>query len=155
MITYQLETWKKFFASAPPLWQTLQNELHDVVSSVPGQEKIAPNAKAYEHLDRLGRLMIVTVRDGEELVGYATTAIHEHPHFMPLKVAFGDAMYLAPKHRKGLAGAKLFTFTEKKLKELKVQRYYMPVYPRGGQETIFKRLKFTPEHSVYSKWIGD
>jgi hypothetical protein len=155
MITFQLETWKQFFADAPKLWERLWGEFGEKFKSEPGQEKMEPDTDAYDRLDQFGRLLIVTARDDGKLIGYATSAIQQHPHFTSTKVGFGDTNYLDPAYRKGMTGVKLFRMTEKIMKELKVQRYFLPVPEVGGFEIIAKRLGFKPEHTIYSKWIGD
>lgn len=152
MITFQLETWPQFFRDVEPLWRKI--ELSGTLAER-GQEHIDPNVMAYEQLDNAGKLIIMTARSDGELVGYATSVIHDHPHFKSTKVGFGDASYLAPEHRKGWTGLKLFKLTEKVLRDLKVQRYYLPVFEQGGMEKIFNRLGFKAEHTIHSKWLGE
>ncbi len=155
MITFQLETWKQFYEDAPSLWVRIMTEMKDQITGAFGQEQINPDVEAYQRLDDMGRLIIVTARDGKKLVGYATSAIQQHPHFTQTKIGFGDTTYLLPEYRKGLTGMKLFRMTEKLMKELGVKRYLAPVFGTGAMEAIFKRMGFTAEHTIYSKWIGD
>jgi len=154
MTTLQLETWHQFYEDAPALWNEIWDELKGALKEAPGQERIDPDVGMYQVLDVLGRLVVVTVRDGEKLVGYTTTILQRHPHF-PTEIAFGDSIYLAQEYRKGSLGLRLLRETERRLREFGVKRYFMPFYERAGMEKLYSRLGFSNDYQVYSKWIGD
>lgn len=65
----------------------------------------APDWEKYYRLDAVGRLILIAVEDGAELVGYCSCILSSLQHDKDMTVAVNDAIYLKPERRgAGVAG---------------------------------------------------
>lgn len=149
-LTYRLETFHSFWNSSEELRKEHEEETkHD------DRMVRKENAALYNELWLMGLLQVVTVRDGEKMVGYYLTTIQPHTHYVDTLVGHEDAKFLSKPYRKGLNGVKLIKEAEAFLREVGVKYHYTSV-PQGDerQERLLKKLAYRPEYSVMGKWIG-
>lgn len=115
----------------------------------------------YLALEGAGILAVCTARDGTALVGYVIHLVsNKHLHYKSLRFAECDAFYLAPAHRKGLAGLQMFRASDEILRDLGVKKIInkMKLHfdPRGdgtGLAPLFARLGYRPIETVYAKTL--
>lgn len=102
-----------------------------------------------------GTLQIVTVRDGDEMVGYFGTALRPHPHYADTLAAYEDAYFLLPAYRRGYAGVRLIREAEAFARAAGAQIFYICV-PVGKERQVrlVEHLGFAPDYVTHSKWIG-
>jgi GNAT superfamily N-acetyltransferase len=76
-----------------------------------------PDWAAYESLEKLGMLVIYTVRtDDKKLVGYAVFLIRKNIHYKNHSWAANDIVFVHPDYRDGRIGRRLVRFWEQDLK---------------------------------------
>ena len=115
-----------------------------------------PNYVQYKALEQQGILDIFTARSDEgELVGYCITFTTPHLHYWSTVMSHVDIFFITPEYRGKMAGARLITFVENRLKEKGVKILNHHVKVEHDFSPILKRLKYNQIESIYSKYIGD
>ena len=113
---------------------------------------LAPNYTAYRTLDAEGCVLLVTLRDGEKLVGYFIGFLFPELHYSSCLACTGDIFRVLPEYRKGQwAGSKLFAGVEKALRERKVQRWHVTSKLSNDSGALLRRRGFTAVEMHYSK----
>ena len=135
-----------FFAAVTELsvghWQETEAEF----SARPPE----PNRAIYAALADAGALIILTVTDGESLVGYASAAISPHPHYDML-VAQHDTLYLAPAYRLGSLGLRLMAALEREATNRGAERMMWHAKPGSTFARMVERMGYQPEETIYHK----
>lgn len=150
-LTFAVEDWfvcKSAMAWLFPLhWQEVAND----------KDKIKLNVwyAAYDEMAKIGQLHIVTVRDGERIVGYHWTIIRPHLHYADSLTAYTDVYFLHEDYREGMNGVNLFKFVEASLRAKGVEKMYTASKVKLDKSAIFERLGWTLAETVYTKYIGD
>ncbi len=144
-ITYQVEELHDVFGEAIPLLKEHWAEIALDKDNVP----LDPDILAYEEIADAGRYQITTARDGNDLVGYAAYFIAPNLHYRSLVVGESDIFWIAPSHRKGMTGVKLFREAERNLKLIGVNRVINKEKLHFDLSKLFDRLGFT---SVERHW---
>lgn len=116
---------------------------------------LAPDEEQYEWMCKTGRLHIVTVRLGGELVGYHASCLRTQLHRKNTLSAFTDAFYIKPEHRKGMVGYKLFTYVTETLKRKGVKWQYTGVKLVKDVGAILERQGHTEIERLYLKIIQE
>jgi len=133
------------------LAQEHYNEIGAMKSAVP----LNIFADAYFELEKVGALRVFTVRDNEELVGYALFLIQPQLHHMHTKLAHNLAVYLKPSHRGGTVGYRLLRDCTKLLeKEAPVQVVWGVTVLKDYSRALMK-LGYIPLETMYGKFIGE
>jgi len=60
---------------------------------------VEPDVDTYLHLALKGNLILVAMREGKELVGFATAMLYHSMHHRRVLCACGDVFYVKPKYR--------------------------------------------------------
>lgn len=152
MLTYQLERWEQYWPDAEPLWKDHWLEVALDQEAVP----LDVDKERYATLDAQGKLHIVTVRDEDgTLQGYHLSITDVHLHYRTTLHAYLDVFWLAPAHRRGLAGYKLFQVVQETLRQRgvvkQIQGHKLHVHGKLG--TLFERLGYHKIEQVYSKLL--
>lgn len=84
-------------------------------------------------MEKEGVLLITTVRDGPKLVGYCVMILGTNLHYMDVRCASNDVIYLSPEYREGKTGIKLIEFTENLLKGYVVTWHVKKKHPILGK----------------------
>jgi len=129
-----------------PLWEFHYKEI--ALYDFP----IAPMLNVYQASEIGNVLRIFTARDEEKLVGYEFFFGHLHPHFSYL-FANQDALYLAPKMRRGFAGYKFLRFVDEELKTEKVKAIFRRVTARFNYGVLLERMGYEESERVFSRRI--
>ena len=75
-----------------------------------------PDWTKYKTLADANKLVVVTARDLDRLVGYSVFFITNHMHYQQNVFAMNDVLYLHPDYRKGSLGIKFIKASEIYLK---------------------------------------
>lgn len=113
----------------PPSWDFMADKV-----------PLEPNWERYESLERDGAYHILTCRDGDALVGYAAWFITRNIHYEKIVDAANDIFFIAPDYRRGALGIKLFTESERMLREFGVRRIGVHIKTHNGLEAAPRKI---------------
>lgn len=116
-----------------------------------GQIALEPNWTAYAALEGAGHLRIFTAREGGELVGYFFLILAGSLHYRSHEFAVTDLIYLAPAHRRGLAGLRFIKFGEQCLRADGASMMIVNVKNHASFGPVMERAGFSPIETLYSK----
>jgi len=108
-----------------------------------------PNLPAYLKLQELGLLLVVTLRQAGVLQGYVVYAVARSMHHQRLKVAHGEAIYVAPAFRD--EASTLLKVSEAELKKRGVDRVGWFVVPGTKAHAFLHRHGFVDDEVVLEK----
>lgn len=117
--------------------------------------QLDPDIDKLDHLNSLGMLHIIIVRDDGRLVGYHASVIDTLIHYKNVLAAKGDLHWLHPDYRKGTIGIKLLKEVERTLKLRGVQVMYDFTKLYLDKGPVFEHLGYRAIERTYSKWIGN
>lgn len=149
MLTYQVETWWKVKREIGPLWELHWREIAGDQDTIP----LDPDWTFYDGASELGKLLIVTARDGDKLVGYVFALITTHTHYRSTLHGFYDLFWLDPAYRKGWTGYRLMKEAEKAMKAKGVVKAFGQTKIWHDVSVIYLRLGWKPVEILYSKML--
>lgn len=112
---------------------------------------LMPDYEAYGRLHVAGMLRCITVREDNELIGYALFIVHPHLHYKSCITAFEDIYFLKKEHRKGRVGIRLFQFAEDVLKKEGVHRIIMHTKIHMDNTRLFEYLGYKLTDKLFTK----
>jgi hypothetical protein len=118
------------------------------------EQILDPDWPAYEALERLGRLWVLTARDQGRLVGYIVMLLTNAMHYRTLSMATDDSHFLHPDYRRGLTGYRMLMMTEKAMAARGIRKCVLRTKFLLDHGKLFERLGFVKEDIVYSKILG-
>lgn len=130
-----------------PHWQETEIDLDDVPVSV--------DKEAYRQMYENGHLHIVSVRNGDRVIGYHVSNVMPHVHHSTTLMGFTLAFYLHPEFRISGTGLRLIKFVEKSLAERGVKKFYLTTKRKPDLSKLFEMLGYRPDEITYSKMLGD
>jgi GNAT superfamily N-acetyltransferase len=149
-IAYQVESISQCVEEMSGLW-----DLHWQEIALDRQKiKLEPDVETFQMLEDVGQLVIVTVRNDGQLVGYHVSLVRPHLHYKSSLTAYVDMYFLHPDYRGGMAGYKMFKFVEKVLKDRGVDRIYSGTKLHKDMGKLFERLGYNETERLFVKWIG-
>jgi GNAT superfamily N-acetyltransferase len=110
-----------------------------------------PDWDAFFDMGLKGILRVLTVRDGEYLVGYIFNLLRTHLHAKRVLHCFVDGFYLLPSYRGGMLAMKMFRRNDELCREWGVKRIYVGEDIDSRQGAIFRRLGYKPFEVFYRK----
>lgn len=149
MITFQVENW--FSCRKKMEWLFAMH--FEEVGTYKDKLKLNINDDEYSRLASNGNLLIITVREGEKIVGYHWSFIRYHSRFKDSLTAITDVFFLHPDYRKGRNGINLFKFVEKTWKELGVKRAITSSKVNHDKSKIFEYLGWDRQEIIYTKYL--
>ena len=153
LLTYSVEDWATYSPDAEKLWTLHWAEIALDQDTIP----LDVDWERYAALDASGKLHIVTARDEHgTLQGYHISVVDTHIHYRTTLHAFLDVFWMAPDHRRGLAGYTLFRLVRETLKARGVVKHLQghKLHVHGGLGTLFERLGYRKIEHVYSTLLG-
>lgn len=150
MISYQIEDFRQALPEMEKLFPVHWDE-------VAIDKDIVPLNMWYEQYNRMhaeDKLHIVTVRDGDKLIGYHWSIVTPHLHYHDCLTAYTDGYFLLPEYRKGRNGINLFKFAEETLQKKGVRKMYVGSKIKHDKSAIFEMLGWTLVEKYYCKYIG-
>lgn len=148
MTIIQRETFKQAVAGVAKLIEAHWKEVALYQKDVP----LEPDWDRYTKIDAVGKLVVITARDGEELVGYSVFILNEHLHYSSCLVASNDVIYLRPE-RRGIVGARLIKRSEEILRDLGVRRVTWHIKPKNDWSSILTRMGYDQEEIIMGKLL--
>ena len=121
------------------------------------QDKVPldPQYHVYLERDKLGQVILATLREEGALVGYFVGFIAPGLHYQTCLTCTMDIFYVHPDKRGGRCGVKLFKFVENELKRRGVQRWFVGSKCHKDASWLFEFLGFNQVEIYYSKWLGE
>jgi len=149
MIEYKEENLKDFLEEVKPILESHYDEL-----SVTKSFKLNPNYEHYFKLQEMNMLFCMTCRLENELIGYIAFFLYPHMHYYDCLTAMEDLYYVQKEHRQGRVGLKLFTESEKILKNKGVNRIILSCKTHQDHTKLFEHLGYTFYEKHFTKMLG-
>lgn len=151
MLVAQPEPFAPFLEEVKPLLPLHWEELALNKDKVP----LSPQYDEYLRRDALGMVLVVTLREAGELVGYFVGFVAPGLHYSTCLTLHLDIFWLKPEHRGKMGGVKLFHAVEAEAKRRGVQRLFVGSKCHLPADFLFERLGYEKVEHVFSKMIGD
>lgn len=151
MLTAQPEDFMPFLEEVKPLLERHWEELALNKDKVP----LSPQYDVYIQRDALGQIMLVTLREAGELVGYFVGFVSPGLHYSTCLTLIMDIFWLAPEHRGKMGGLKLFKAVEREAKRRGVQRMFVGSKVHKDASKLFEALRYDKCEIYYTAWLGD
>lgn len=145
-LTFAVEPFRQVYDEATTLivahWQEIAKNKHLL--------RLNPDENVYEELDRQNKLLLVTARDGDKLVGYFLWFLVNHTHYKHVLTAEEDLHFLLPNYRGRGLGFQLMQAACDAARERGAE--LLIVREKIGHEhpTLWKRLGFVPTDVIYT-----
>jgi len=151
MLTAAAEPFAPFLEEVKPLLPHHWEELALNKEHVP----LSPQYDEYLARDAKGMVMVVTLRDAGELVGYFVGFVAPGLHYSTCLTLHLDIFWVRPDKRDGTAGLKLFKAVEAEAKRRGVRRMFVGSKVHKDASRLFEALGYKPVETVYSVFWGD
>ncbi len=116
--------------------------------------KLDPDFDRYKELASMNALCCTTIRSGGELVGYFICFVCPHIHYKDHPMAYNDAIFILPEHRKGLAPVlNMIQCAEKELRERGVTKIVINTKVSNDFGPVLRRIGFSMFERVYEKLL--
>ena len=115
---------------------------------------LMPDYEAYGRLYMANMLRCITVRKGQELIGYALFIAQPHLHYKSCTTAFEDIYFLRKDYRTGRTGIRLFQFAEDVLKKEGVHRLVMHTKIHLDNSRLFEHLGYKFTDKLFTKILN-
>lgn len=152
MITFQIERFDDIYHEMFHLLEKHWAEIGTNKDKIP----LCPNVETYRKLDAANVLFMLTARKDALLIGYYVGMIIPHLHYSQTLMQHSDIFFLAPEHRKGMTGVRLFKEVEKYLRSRGVVKSFITTklaHPIPGE--LLEHLGYTCAEHVYTKMLED
>jgi GNAT superfamily N-acetyltransferase len=150
MITAQVESLTAMLPELQPVFPEHYRELALDQDHVP----LDPQYDEYLRRDAAGMIMLVTLRDRGELIGYFVGFVAPGLHYRTTLTLTMDIFYVRRDHRGNGAGFVLFRAVEAEAKRRGVQRMLVGSKCHKEASWLFERLGYDRIEVYYSKWLG-
>jgi hypothetical protein len=138
-ITYQEEKLSEFL---PEFKALLEPHMAEINVLYRDGEELNPDFNRYFKMQELGFYFLMTCRKDGELIGYIGFFVHYNIRFSNCLMAFEDLYYLKPENRHGRTGYKLFTESERLLKQRDVKRIILSCKTFQDHGRLFNHLGY-------------
>lgn len=146
MLTAAPEPWRPFIEEVQPMLPLHWDELALNKDQVP----LDPQYHVYDQRDQAGQVMVVTLRDAGELVGYFIGFVAPGLHYQTCLTLHLDIFWVRPDKRNGTSGMRLLKAVEKEARRRGVQRMFVGSKVHADASRLFKALGYQPVETVYS-----
>jgi GNAT superfamily N-acetyltransferase len=113
---------------------------------------LAPRFEVYDVLDAAGQVVVVALRDGQDLVGYSLAFVTPALHAEQCLAAETDTIFVHPKVRGRHGGLRILRAMREELTRRGVEwwRAGVPLRAAGnGLGAMYRHVGFTPEQTSY------
>lgn len=149
-LTFQVEDYRDI----EPELVAIYPEHYDELAVNKHRKKLKPGYHRYRVMARNGLIHLPTARNETgELVGYWIFFVMQNLHYMDIKTAYNDILYLRKPYRKGHNGLKFARFMLDSLKAIGVDEVYCATKLHQDYGPIFERLGFAPIERIYTKLL--
>lgn len=150
MITYKIDNWME---NLPVFKQIVKNHYEEIETLKEFPHDF--DYDAYENLWNMGRLVFVTAKNNDELVGYIVFFVGPHMHSKNCITAHEDIYFLKPEYRRGRNGIKMFQFAQEYLKKKGVDLILYSTKFEFDNSSLFKYLGCKPIDKVFTKLLQE
>lgn len=149
MIEFRLVTVVELRPSLEPLLLAHRQEMPSAQRApVP-----MPDWDKYYNLDAVGRLILISVEDGAELVGYCSCILSSMQHDRNLTVAVNDAIYLKPERRGAGVAGRLIEFCNAESARRGADVSQMTVKVQNNFGPLLVQQGYENDELVFHKWL--
>jgi len=150
MITYKIDDWMENL----PKFKAISVEHYDEIETLK-EFPLDIDYDTYESIYKAGKLVFVTAKDGDELVGYIVFFVMPHIHSKNCLTAHEDLYFLKPAYRKGHNGIKMFQFAQEHLKNIGVDLVLYATKFEFDNSSLFRYLGCKPIDKVFTKLLQE
>ena len=150
MLTYKVDDWMENL----PAFKAISQQHYDEIETLK-EFPLDLDFDAYENLWRMGKLVFVTAKDEEKLVGYIVYFVAPHMHSKNCITAHEDIYFLKPEYRKGRNGIKMFQFAQEHLKSKGVDLILYSTKFAFDNSSLFEYLGCKPIDKVFTKLLQE
>lgn len=116
-----------------------------------GAGRMLPSMGVYRQVESAGGLHLYLARDSKDRpAGYQAFVVIDHPHYMGLKWAQSDAMYVKPESR-GYLGGKFMLWVDEQLRLSGVKVISRGFSVHMDHSHLFTRMGYHPQEVTYMK----
>lgn len=138
-ITYQEEKLLKFL---PEFNVLLKEHMAEINVLYRDGDELNPDYARYIKMQELNLYAMITCRKDGKLIGYAGFFVHPNIRFPKCLMAYEDLYYIKPENRQGRVGYKLFTESERLLKQRNVNRIDIGCKTFQDHSRLFEHLGY-------------
>lgn len=114
-----------------------------------------PMWEVYAQRDADGQLLLVTLREAGELLGYFLGFKAPGLHYRRCLTYHSDIFYVVPKARRRFGGKRLLRAVIAECRRHGVKRMFVGEKLHKPSGRLFKAMGFEPVEMIHSLWIGD
>lgn len=151
MLTAQIESLTERLEDLKPFFPMHWEELALNQKQVP----LDPQYDVYLRRDAAGEMMLVTLREDGELVGYFVGFVAPGLHYKTCLTLTMDIFYVLPEHRGSGGGVILFKTVEKEAHRRGVQRMFVGSKMHKDASFLFEKLGYELVETFFCLWMGD
>jgi GNAT superfamily N-acetyltransferase len=151
MLTAQVESLTEMLEQLKPLFPAHWEELALNKDKVP----LDPQYDIYLQRDARGEVMLVTLRQAGDLVGYFVGFVAPGLHYQTCLTLTMDIFYVWPGARGGRGGLILFKKVEEEARRRGVQRIFAGSKLHKDASWLFDKLGYEEVERYYSLWLGE
>ena len=133
--------------------QTLFDEHYDEIARNKHVMVLKPDEVTYRKSEEMGTLFILSARQDDKLIGYSVNFITNHLHYVDLKVAQNDLLFISKEHRGGRLGLRLIRETETHAASLGCKLMVWHAKENTTLAAILPKLKYGVQEIMFSKEI--
>jgi len=151
MVKYQIESFTECLEELQDLFEIHYQE----IGNDPKNIRLNPDYDTYFHLEDIGQLHLVTVRDDDKIVGYYLSVINPLLHFKHILNAYNDAIFICKDYRKGSIAYKMIRFAIEDLEGLGVNQITLHTKIKQPFDKLCEKLGMTCIERHYTKTLGE
>lgn len=149
MITAQVESLTQILVEMKPLFPVHWEDLALNKDAVP----LDPQYEIYLARDARGEVVLTTLRNDGDLIGYFVGFIAPGLHYKTCLTGTMDIFYIHPDHRGGIGALRLFRCVLKEMKRRGVQRVFFGSKLHKDVGRLFEALGMRPVETYYSMML--
>lgn len=110
-----------------------------------------PDWARYAAMEERGDCHVYTARHEGSLVGYAVFFLSNHIHYMGLRVASNDILFMHPAYRRGTNSIRFINWVEEQIKRLGVKKIVWHIKVKNDWSAILHRNGYETEEVIVGK----
>ncbi len=143
----RIETFDQVIDEIKPL---LAMHWHEI-ASFKDDIHFAPDYARYKDIEEKGGLVILTAREGKELVGYSIFFLLQHPHYSTTTFAMNDILFVRPDKRGGTTGYRLIKESENAMKILGAKKISWHIKPAFDFSPALEKMGYVEDEINMAK----
>lgn len=149
MIEFKVEPFDDFVEDLKEILFDHAEEVENFSEEVP----IEPIYEFYKEASEQGNAVFYTIRNDQELVGYAVFLIHGNPHRGMANCATNDLLYIKPEYRHTGLSHMFLKSCEEDLQKIEVEMVSYSMKTKQTFETLMSLMGYEHTECVFQKVI--